>query len=226
MLLGTSKIRERLADGSKPTVLDDLVIRPLPDKDILAANTASVDLHLGSWFAAMRHSRVPVLHLDDDLERVVGKAALGANQIQILEDQLPIGLATNEASLAKTYYVPFGRPFVLHPHHFVLAVTLEWIRLPDNLAGYVIGRSSWGRRGLIIATAMGIHPNFVGCLTLELTNVGEIPIAVKPGAALCQLFLHSVESGAPSTSASQFASTRKPLIGKVKFDKLGRNLSQ
>jgi dCTP deaminase len=174
----------------------------------------------------MRHSRVPLLHLDDDRERVVSKAGLTSGQIEILEDQLPIGLATNEANIAKIYYVPFGRPFVLHPQHFVLAVTLEWLRLPNDLAGYVIGRSGWGRRGLIIATAVGVHPNFVGCLTLELTNVGEIPIAVKPGAAICQLFIHSVEAGGPLTSASQFASSRKPFIGKIEFDKLGRKLSR
>src|SRR5438093_1768767 len=125
MLLGTSKIRHRIADGSKPTGPSDLVIRPLPDKDSLETNTASVDLHLGSWFATMRHSRVPLLHLDDDRERIVSKARLNSPQIEILEDQLPIGLATNEANIAKIYYVPFGRPFVLHPHHFVLAVTLE-----------------------------------------------------------------------------------------------------
>jgi dCTP deaminase len=226
MLLATSKIKLRLADGSKPTGPGDLVIRPLPNKESLETNTVSVDLHLGSWFAVMRHSRVPMLHLDDDRERIVSKAGVSSSQIEILEDQLPIGLATNEANIAKTYYVPFGRPFVLHPQHFVLAVTLEWLRLPNDLAGYVIGRSSWGRRGLIIATAVGVHPNFVGCLTLELTNVGEVPIAVKPGAPICQLFLHAVESGGPLTSASQFASTRKPFIGKIDLDDLGKKLSR
>jgi dCTP deaminase len=45
-------------------------------------------------------------------------------------------------------------------------VTLEWIRLPKNLAAYVTGKSSWGRRGLIPATATGVHPGFKGCLTL------------------------------------------------------------
>jgi dCTP deaminase len=226
MLLGTSQIAKRLADGTKATAPGDLVIRPVPDANELQSNTASVNLHLGCWFAAMRQSRVPFLHLDDDRERVITKTKLTATQIEVLEDELPVGLVTNEANIAKTYYVPFGRPFVLHPHHFVLGITLEWVRLPDDLAGYVIGRSGWGRRGLIIATAIGIHPNFVGCLTLELSNVGEVPIAVKPGAAICQLFLHGVQSGGAGLTDSQFASTRRPFVGKVKLDKLGAKLSE
>ena len=103
----------------------------------------------------------------------------------------------SEAELTKSYYVPFGEQFILHPGTFVLGVTLEWIRLPRDLAAYVIGRSSWGRYGLIIATATGVHPRFTGCLTLELSNVGEIPIKVKPGASICQLFVHQIESEEP-----------------------------
>src|SRR5262245_18868742 len=94
------------------------------------------------------------------------------------------------AQLNKTHYVRFGDKYILHPGSFVFGVTLEWLRLPGDLAAYVIGRSSWGRRGLIIATATGVHPGFKGCLTLALTNVGEIPIAIKPGMETCQLFLH------------------------------------
>jgi dCTP deaminase len=226
MPLGTAQIKQRLADGSKPTSPTDLVIRPLPDADDLQKSTASVNLHLGCWFATMRQSRVPLLHHDDDKERLVSKANLSPQQLDVIEDQLPITLSTREASIAKTYYVPFARPFVLHPQNFVLGVTLEWLRIPHDLAGYVIGRSRFGRRGLIIATAIGVHPNFVGCLTLELSNVGEVPIAVKPGTAICQLFLHNVQSGKPTLAQSQFASSRRPLVGQVRMDTLGAKLSE
>lgn len=225
MLLGTAEIMKRLARGTKPTGPDDLVIRPCPNDDVLQINTASVDLHLGCWFATMRESRVPVLYLDDDKDRVVRKAGLSQTQITVLEEELPVSLAPHEANIAKMYYVPFGRPFVLHPQHFVLGVTLEWMRIPHDLSGYVLGRSGWGRRGLIIATAVGIHPHFVGCLTLELTNVGEVPISVKPGAAICQLFIHKVQSGGAVTQSSQFASSRRPFVGKVKMDTLGEKVS-
>lgn len=111
-------------------------------------------MRLGTWFASLKQTRNPYIKIDQQ-ER--------------------------DARITKTHFVPFGQEFVLHPMTFVLAASLEWIRLPANLAAYVVGKSSWGRCGLIIATATGVHPGFYGCLTLELSNVGEIPVAVKPG---------------------------------------------
>jgi dCTP deaminase len=129
--------------------------------------------------------------------------------------------------LTKLHYVPFGRDFVLHPRSFVLGTTLEWIRLPRNISGFVVGRSSWGRRGLIIATATGVHPGFTGCLTLEISNVGEIAIAVKPGLAICQLFLHDVTRLRDYVDQSPFIGRRRPVLGTIVPDafaeKLGRS---
>jgi dCTP deaminase len=116
------------------------------------------------------------------------------------------------------HYIPFGSEFILHPHSFVLAVTLEWIRLPKTLAAYVIGKSSWGRRGLIIATAAGVHPAFAGCLTLELSNLGAVPIAVQPGMTIAQLFVHRVESESQQVNKSHFAGKRRPLVGEIRPD--------
>jgi dCTP deaminase len=118
--------------------------------------------------------------------------------------------------LSKSHHVRFGNRYTLHPGNFVLSATLEWIRLPRNMAAYVIGRSSWGRRGLIIATATGVHPSFTGCLTLELTNVGELPICIYPGMTICQLFFHNVECGQTgAVDHSQFVCSRKPSVGKI-----------
>jgi len=83
-----------------------------------------------------------------------------------------------------------------------------------------------GRRGLIIATAAGVHPGFTGCLTLELTNVGEIPIAIKPGMTICQLFLHEVKSKSTEIDKSPFACSRRPALGKVKLDKVAERLAR
>jgi len=127
----------------------------------------------------------------------------------------------------KTHYVPFGDSYFLHPRSFVLGTTLEWVRLPRDLAAYVVGRSSWGRRGLIIATATGVHPGFTGCITLELTNVGEIPIAIKPGMAVCQLFFHEVSGPeAAGGDRSQFAASRKPTVGRINADEFFRKLTK
>ena len=92
--------------------------------------------------------------------------------------------------------VPFGEELWLHPRHFVLAATLEYLRLPDDMSAYVVGRSSWGRLGLIVATAVFVHPGFRGCLTLELANEGDSPIALSPGVRVAQLTLHRLENPA------------------------------
>ena len=139
---------------------------------------------------------------------------------------LHVGEQSNERQLTKAHFVPFGGSFYLHPRNFVLGVTLEWIRLPINLAGYVIGRSSWGRRGLVIATAIGVHPGFKGCLTLELSNVGEIAIELRPGIRICQLCLHSVEGLATSyVDRSSFVGRRRPTLGTVKIDEVAARLA-
>jgi dCTP deaminase len=184
-------------------VRDRLIVRPMPDiNELESSGAASMDLRLGTWFVSLRHSRFAGIQVDDTPNAVL-----------------------NNARLSKSQYVPFGKEFILQPRGFVLGVTLEWIRLPSNLAGYVVGRSSWGRRGLIIATAAGVHPGFTGCLTLELSNVGEIPIAIKPGISICQLFLHKTEQ-TDLVDKSVFVGLRRPTLGKIDSDDVARKLAK
>jgi dCTP deaminase len=130
----------------------------------------------------------------------------------------------SESLMGTKQYVRLGAEFILHPHSFVLAATLEWVRMPRKLAGYVTGISSWGRRGLVIETAPGVHPGLVGCLTLALANVGEIPIAIAPGTPICQLFFHRVEGDASFAEQSHFVGRRQPVIGAVKLDSFAQKL--
>jgi dCTP deaminase len=104
-------------------------------------------------------------------------------------------------------YIPLGSHIIIHPHQFILAQSLEYIRLPADLMAYVVGRSTWGRLGLIVATAVGIHPGFAGNLTLELRNLGETPLALYPGQTVAQLFIETVvnEDGAASSVYSNSA---------------------
>jgi dCTP deaminase len=92
----------------------------------------------------------------------------------------------------RTVTVEFGDPFWLHPGQFALGATLEYLRLPDHLGAYVLGRSSWGRLGLLVATAIMLQPGWGGNLTLELTNHGESPIALYAGSRIAQLAVHSM----------------------------------
>ena len=95
---------------------------------------------------------------------------------------------------------------MIHPHQLILACTLEYLRLPRDLMAYVIGRSTWGRLGLIVATAVGIQPSFAGTLTLELRNLGEAPLSLYPGQAIAQLFFHSVSGAeAADQGVSQYS---------------------
>lgn len=113
--------------------------------------------------------------------------------------------------------VPFGGDLWLHPRHFVLAATLEYIGLPDDLSACVVGRSSWGRLGLIVATAIFVHPGFRGCLTLELVNEGDAPICLSPGARIAQLEVSKLESAAPGSRSERrkYVAPVRPEVSKL-----------
>jgi len=73
------------------------------------------------------------------------------------------------------------------PHSFLLATTLESVKLPDNLTAFVEGRSSIGRIGLFIQNAGWVDPGFEGQITLELYNANSLPIRLEAGRRICQL---------------------------------------
>lgn len=203
-MLRASYIASLLKAEDTDSAEGPLVITPLPNLDDLEIDhSASVDLRLGTWFRTTRARSHTVLDIYDE---------------QNLDNP-------SEQSLSTAHYVPFGRKFILHPGSFVLAVTLEWIRIPLDLAGQVTGKSSWARRGLIIETAPGVHPGFTGCLTLELSNVGEIPIALVPGTKICQLFLHQLDESSEIADGSRYLGQRQPLIGRITLDDFARKLS-
>lgn len=85
---------------------------------------------------------------------------------------------------------PLGSAFYLHPGEFAIARTLEYVKLPDDLAGQAMGRSSWGRLGLVIATATLVQPGFSGTITLELSNLGTVPIVLYVGVRIAQITLY------------------------------------
>ena len=83
---------------------------------------------------------------------------------------------------------------ILHPGELVLGLTLEYFSIPKNLMGYVIGKFSCGRAGLIITKATKVDPGFKGCITLEIINEGTAPIVVYPGLPIAQLVLHTIDN--------------------------------
>lgn len=89
--------------------------------------------------------------------------------------------------------INFKQPFYLHPNELVLAATLEYFRLPLSVAATVTSRSSWGRAGLVIATATAVHPGYSGVITLELVNLGEVPLVLYPGLPVAQILFADCE---------------------------------
>jgi dCTP deaminase len=101
------------------------------------------------------------------------------------------------------------QPFVLHPGEFVLASTLEVVTLPDDLAGRLEGKSSLGRLGLLTHSTAGfIDPGFSGHITLELSNVANLPITLWPGMKIGQLCLLRLTSASENPYGSSAAGSR------------------
>jgi len=117
-----------------------IAIVPLRRK---AIQSSSVDLRLGNWFSVFRRTKVRSVPLDPTMESELLKSAA-----------------------REDIFVPFGRDFLVHPGDFVLGVTLEFVALPNDIAGWVEGRSRPGRMGLSVATATHVAPGFHGVLVL------------------------------------------------------------
>lgn len=109
-----------------------------------------------------------------------------------------------------TLVEPVGEePFVLHPGEFVLGSTFEAVSLPDFLAGRLEGKSSLGRLGLLTHSTAGfIDPGFSGHITLELSNVANLPITLWPGMKIGQLCLFQLTSPAEHPYGSTQAGSR------------------
>jgi dCTP deaminase len=129
---------------------------------------ASVDVRLGTEFRVMRNSRLT--HIDP------------------FEPQ---------DKLMDTVSVPIGEPFVLHPGEFALGHTAEIIGCPDDIVGIVNGKSSLGRLGIQVhATAGFIDPGFKGTVVLELSNVANLPILLRPGMKIAQMVFQRLDRAA------------------------------
>jgi dCTP deaminase len=103
--------------------------------------------------------------------------------------------ALQQDDLTELVEPPGEDPFVLHPGEFVLGSTLEIVTLPDVLAGRLEGKSSLGRLGLLTHSTAGfIDPGFTGHITLELSNVANLPITLWPGMKIGQLCLFRLSS--------------------------------
>ena len=92
----------------------------------------------------------------------------------------------------KRIHVPLGHYLVVPAHETVLGATLEFIKLPYDVSGEILTKSSVARMFVVIETAPWIHPGYRGCLTLEIANVSNTPLLLYPGRLVAQLILFDV----------------------------------
>ncbi len=127
---------------------------------------SSVDLHLDREFRVFRNNRYPFID--------VRQAQPDLTELVSITDE---------------------EPFILHPGEFVLGQTLEWVELPDDLVARLEGKSSLGRLGLLIHSTAGyVDPGWKGTLTLELSNVANLPIALYFGMKIGQISFFGMSS--------------------------------
>jgi dCTP deaminase len=120
---------------------------------------SSIDLRVDNLFRVFRNHTAAVIDVREDLE-----------------------------NLTELVQVPADGVFMLHPGEFVLGSTLERVGLPDDLVARIEGKSSLGRLGLLIHSTAGfIDPGFDGHITLELSNVANLPITLYPGMKIGQV---------------------------------------
>lgn len=117
------------------------------------------------------------------------------------------------------YYKVKKKAFLLQPHQFVLATTMEYFNLPDNLTAFVEGRSSVGRMGLFIQNAGWVDPGFEGEITLELYNASDKPILLEAGRRVGQLVFAQLDQHAENPYNGKYQKQTGATGSRIHLDK-------
>lgn len=180
------------ADIKKAIRNGSIKITPPPDYT-LQLGACSLDLTLGNIYRVFNHSRTPFID--------------------------PYNPKTFE-NITTEIEVGEGESFTLHPGEFILAQTAEYVELPDDLAGALEGRSSIGRLGIIIhSTAATVDPGWRGNITLELANMGRIPVLLYPGMRICSIAFTKLTSPAETPyfkkKGAKYVGQKTPLTSRI-----------
>ena len=137
------------------------------------------------------------------------------NSFRIVEDN-PQGIITMEKEIG--YKTIEAESYVLMPGQFILATTMEYIELPDNMTAFLEGRSSLGRMGLFIQNAGWVDPGFRGEITLELYNANRCAIELKAGRRIGQLVFARMDAAAARPYGGKYQGQRGATGSKVYLD--------
>ncbi|HEV8601443.1 MAG TPA: dCTP deaminase, partial [Patescibacteria group bacterium] len=167
-------------------------ITPAPDLNT-QLGSCSIDLHLGKNFRVFKHSSYPYINLKGsiDIDKIM-------KEIVITDDE----------------------PFIMQPGDFALATTVENLELADDLLGRIEGRSSLGRLGIIVhGTASIFDPGWNGTPTMELGNLGVMPVALYSGMRICAFTFEEVSSKVEvpygKKKGNKYAGQTSPLASKL-----------
>lgn len=110
---------------------------------------------------------------------------IGSHYLVIDDNQIESGILSFDKEIK--YREINSESIIIPPHSFLLATTMEYIKLPNGYSAFVEGRSSIGRMGLFIQNAGWVDSGFEGRITLELYNANSLPIRLDSGRRVCQL---------------------------------------
>jgi dCTP deaminase len=150
---------------------------------------SSVDLHVDAEFRVFRNNRYPFIDVKQ------------------------------RQDLTELVEVKPDEPFILHPGEFVLGSTMERVAIPDDLVARLEGKSSLGRLGLLIHSTAGyVDPGWDGYLTLELSNVANLPITIYPGMKIGQISFFRLTTAADTPYGSaghKYQGQRGPTASRI-----------
>jgi dCTP deaminase len=169
-----------------------IIITPKPDLAV-QLGSCNLDLQLGNIYRVFNHSRTP-----------------------FIDPQNPKSLA----EITTEIVIKTGESFTLHSGEFILAMTREYVEMPDDLMGRLEGRSSIGRLGVVVhSTAATVDPGFRGNITLELANMGRIPVLLYPGMRICSLSFEQLTSPAEvpyyKKKSAKYVGQKAPETSKI-----------
>lgn len=171
MLLSDKKIKEYVKQGK-------IIITPFEESQI---GPSSYDLRLGFKFRVFKNIGDAYIDPKSFNDELIGKEE-NENYIVYHYKYTDLFQLKSENSI-----------FVIHPYEFVLASIYEYIKLSDNIAAQIQGRSSFARLGLIIHTSAGwVDPGYSGHLTLEMFNTNKKPIILRPLMRIAQISFFEV----------------------------------
>lgn len=178
----------------------DIKITPRPNDERISG--ISVDLQLGNSFRVFQVYNAPYIDLSGDKEK------MAETLNQCMSDEI---------------FVKDGDAFILHPHDFAIGVTLESVTLGPDLVGWLDGRSSLARVGLMVhATAHRIDPGWSGKIVLEFYNAGRLPLALRPKMGIGALNFEKLNSDCLKPynlrSNSKYKEQQNAVISRINQD--------